>query len=60
MEIGELSTYINKYDIYIDKITKYTIDLSGSIYYLKTSNYPGKFEYLYIKEINYIKYLVKK
>ena len=59
VEIGELSTYINNYDIYIDKITKCTIDLSGSIYYLKTPNYPGEFEYLYVKEINYIKYLSK-
>ena len=59
VEIGDLSNYINKYDIYIDKITKCTIDLSGSIYYLKTSNYPGEFEYLYTKQINYITTLTK-
>ena len=59
VEIGDLSNYINKYDIYIDKITECTIDLSGSVYYLKTSNYPGEFEYLYVKQINYIKSLFR-
>ena len=60
IEIGELSTYIDTYDIYFDdKITKCTIELSDSIYYLKTSNYPEKLKYLYVKQINYIKYLYK-
>ena len=52
VEIGDLSNYINIYDIYIDKLTLCKIELDGSTYYLKTTNYPGEFEYLYTKQIN--------
>ena len=59
VNIGDLSNYINTYEIYIDKQTLCSIDLSGSVYYLKTSYYPGEFEYLYTKQINYITELIK-
>jgi hypothetical protein len=59
VEIGDLSNYIDIFEIYIDKITLCTIELDGSSYYLKTTEYPGEFEYLYTKEINYIKQLTK-
>ena len=54
VEIGNLSNYINNCKIYIDKIILCNIELVGSYYYLKTIEYPGEFENLYTKEINYI------
>ena len=59
VNIGDLSNYINTYEIYIDKKTLCNIELIGSVYYLKTKYYPNEFEYLYTKEINYITELKK-
>ena len=59
IDIGDLSNYIYSREIYIDKKVKCTIYLNGSSYYLLTNDYPGEFDALYTKEINYIKKLTK-
>jgi hypothetical protein len=59
VNIGDLSNYISNSEIYTNNKTLCTIDISNSLYYLKTSTYPGEFEYLYIKKINYITYLFR-
>ena len=59
VNIGDLSNYINTHEIYIDKKTLCNVELINSVYYLKTTYYPGEFEYLYTKQINYITELRK-
>jgi hypothetical protein len=59
VEIGDLSNYIYSKEIYIDKNSKCNIYFNSSSYYLITSYYPGQFNSLYTKEINYIKTLIK-
>jgi len=62
VNIGDLSNYINNSDIYTNNriLCRIIQDETNSLYYLETSNYPGNFTYLYVKEINYIKNLIKK
>jgi hypothetical protein len=62
VNIGNLSNYINNSEIYTNNkiLCKIIQDETNSLYYLETSNYPEDFTYLYIKEINYIKNLIKQ
>jgi hypothetical protein len=62
VNIGDLSNYINNSDIYTNNriLCRIIQDETNSLYYLETSNYPEDFTYLYVKEINYIKNLIKK
>ena len=60
INIGDLSNYITNTQIYINKEILCTIDISNNKYYLRTSNYPENFKYLYVKQINYIKSLYRK
>ena len=62
VKIGDLSNYINNSKIYTNNriLCKIIKDNTNSLYYLITPNYPKDFTYLYIKEINYIKNLIKK
>jgi hypothetical protein len=60
VNIGDLSNYINNSEIYTNNDTLCKINKINSLYYLITSNYPENIEYLYIKEINYIKKLKKE
>ncbi len=59
IEVGDLSNYIDIRDIYIDKNIKCTVYFDVSSYFLITDNYPGEFDALYTKEINYIKTLTR-
>lgn len=51
----EFFDFIETKEFYLDRTIKCTIESDAGNYYLVTDDYLDKFEYLYTKEINYLK-----